>query len=589
MDDRGTSRSEDVMTTGTTPMDEWKHIPWKPIERNVFKLQKRIYQASLKNDRKKVHRLQKLLMKSRSGRLLAVRRVTQDNQGKKTAGIDGVKSLTPKQRLHLSTSLKVDGKASPLRRVEIPKPGTSETRKLGIPTMHDRALQALVKQALEPEWEARFEANSYGFRPGRSCHDAINAICASVNQQAKWCYDADIAKCFDRIAHEPLLAKVQTSPTLRRQLRAWLLAGVMDHGELFPTEAGTPQGGCISPLLANIALHGMEDDLRTHCRTLSDREPRLIRYADDFVVLHKDKAVVEECQRFTTGWLKQMGLSPKPSKTRVTHTLERGEHEPGFDFLGFHIQQFPIGKTRSGKRKNGSLLGFKTRIKPSSAAVKKHVEKLRETLRKNRSVDQALLITLLAPIIVGWCNYFAIYACAETFRKLSGVLFCMLRAWALRRHPKQGKHEVLGKYWRVGDGEGWRFGPRESRQRLPIHPDTAVKIHAKVAGRRSPYDGDWVYWSTRMGREPTTQDRVARLLRDQRGRCRECGLYFRVGDRMEIDHVRPKTEGGTDARSNRQLLHRHCHDRKTARDNEVRMKSAMPSRSRVRRKPQARF
>lgn len=232
MDDRGTSRSEDVMTTGTTPMDEWKHIPWKPIERNVFKLQKRIYQASLKNDRKKVHRLQKLLMKSRSGRLLAVRRVTQDNQGKKTAGIDGVKSLTPKQRLHLSTSLKVDGKASPLRRVEIPKPGTSETRKLGIPTMHDRALQALVKQALEPEWEARFEANSYGFRPGRSCHDAINAICASVNQQAKWCYDADIAKCFDRIAHEPLLAKVQTSPTLRRQLRAWLLAGVMDHGEL---------------------------------------------------------------------------------------------------------------------------------------------------------------------------------------------------------------------------------------------------------------------------------------------------------------------------------------------------------------------
>ena len=181
------------MTTGTTPMDEWKTLPWKRIERNVFKLQKRIYQASQQKNRKKVHKLQRLLMKSQSGRLLAVRRVTQDNQGKKTAGIDGVKSLTPKQRFKLSTTLKIDGKASPVRRVEIPKPGTDEKRGLGIPTIGDRAKQALVKQALEPEWEARFEPNSYGFRPGRSCHDAIDAICLSINKVAKSCYDADIA------------------------------------------------------------------------------------------------------------------------------------------------------------------------------------------------------------------------------------------------------------------------------------------------------------------------------------------------------------------------------------------------------------
>src|SRR3990167_5290421 len=193
------------MTTGTTPMDEWKTLPWKRIERNVFKLQKRIYQASQQKNRKKVHKLQRLLMKSQSRRLLAVRRVTQDNQGKKTAGIDGVKSLTPKQRFKLSTTLKIDGKASPVRRIEIPKPGTDEKRGLGIPTIGDRAKQALVKQALEPEWEARFEPNSYGFRPGRSCHDAIDAICLSINKVAKSCYDADIAKCFDRIAREPLL------------------------------------------------------------------------------------------------------------------------------------------------------------------------------------------------------------------------------------------------------------------------------------------------------------------------------------------------------------------------------------------------
>ena len=207
------------MTTGKTPMDEWKTIPWRQVERNVFKLQKRIYSASLQNDRKKVHRLQRLLMTSRSGRLLAVRRVTQDNQGKKTAGIDGVKSLTPRQRLNLSRNLKAEGKASPVRRVEIPKPDSTEKRPLGIPTMRDRATQALVKQALEPEWEAKFEPNSYGFRPGRSCHDAIMAIFNAISIQAKSCLDADITKCFDRIAREPLLEKVQTSPMLRRQIR----------------------------------------------------------------------------------------------------------------------------------------------------------------------------------------------------------------------------------------------------------------------------------------------------------------------------------------------------------------------------------
>jgi RNA-directed DNA polymerase len=554
------------MTTGNPPMDEWKTLPWKRIERNVFKLQKRIYQASMQNDRKKVHKLQRLLMKSRSGRLLAVRRVTQDNQGKKTAGIDGVKLLSPRKRLKLSATLKIEGKASPVRRVEIPKPGTTELRKLGIPTMRDRALQSLVTSALEPEWEARFEPNSYGFRPGRSCHDAINAICIALSKQAKWCYDADIAKCFDRFAHEPLLDKVNTFPSLRGQIKAWLKSGVMDHGELFPTEMGSPQGGCISPLMANIALHGMENDLSAHCRPLTKIEPRMVRYADDFVILHKDKAIIEECQQFTTGWLKQMGLEPKASKTRVVHTLESADHEPGFDFLGFNIRQYRAGKTRSAMGCDGKLLGFNTHIKPSKASVQRHTEKLREIVRKHRSVEQELLIKLLAPKIVGWCNYFAIYACAQTFRQLSCVMFAMLLAWANRRHPEKGKHWIGDKYWRMNDGGGWRFQPRGSGRDLPKHTDTPVRIHTKVAGGRSPYDGDWVYWSTRLGREPTTPARVARLLKEQGGRCRECGLYFRSGDKMEIDHVRPRTQGGTGARWNLQLLHRHCHDHKTARD-----------------------
>lgn len=227
---------------------EWEDIPWRKLERKTSKLQKRIYQASRRGEIKKVRKLQKLLMKSRLAKLLAVRRVTQENKGKKTAGVDAVKSLSPKQRLELAKNLRLTDKAKPTRRVWIPKPGRDEKRPLGIPVIHERALQALVKQAMEPEWEARFEPNSFGFRRGRSCHDAIKAIWDNISQKPKWVLDADIAQCFDRINHETLLCKLNTSPKIRRQIRAWLRAGVMDGLKYFDTTEGTPQGGVISPL-----------------------------------------------------------------------------------------------------------------------------------------------------------------------------------------------------------------------------------------------------------------------------------------------------------------------------------------------------
>ncbi|WP_414519919.1 reverse transcriptase N-terminal domain-containing protein, partial [Nostoc sp. PCC 9305] len=227
------------------PMVEWKDIPWRKLERVVYKLQKRIYRASLRGDVKALRKLQKTLMKSWYAKCLAVRRVTQDNQGKKTAGVDGIKTLSPAARLKLVANLKLGSKVKPTRRVWIPKPGADEKRPLGIPTMYDRALQALVKQALEPEWEARFEPNSYGFRAGRSCHDAIEAIFNSISKKAKYVLDADISKCFDQINHKALLQKLNTFPTIRRQIRAWLKAGVMESGQLFSTSEGTPQGGVI--------------------------------------------------------------------------------------------------------------------------------------------------------------------------------------------------------------------------------------------------------------------------------------------------------------------------------------------------------
>ncbi len=549
------------MNTAEQPMYGWNATPWKEVERNVFKLQKRIYQASKRDDVRKVRKLQRLLMTSQAARLLAVRRVTQDNQGKKTAGVDGVRSLTPSERLRLSQTLRISGRSSPVRRVWIPKPGSQEQRPLGIPTMKDRALQALIKTTLEPEWEARFEANSYGFRPGRSCHYAIEAIFNAIRYKPKWVLDADIAKCFDRINHEELLRKINAGATLRRQLKAWLKAGILDGGRLFPSDAGSPQGATVSPLLANIALHGLETEItKAYPPKWNRLAPITVRYADDFVVLHEDQAVVNQCRTVASEWLKTMGLELSETKTRLTHTLETAEGKPGFDFLGFHIRQFEAGKTRSGKNSRGSLLGFKSRIKPSRKARDSHVQRLRQTLSQHRHSEQALLIIALNRIVVGWTNYFAVRDSRGTFEGLQHVLYGMLRGWARSRHPGKGNGWIVNKYWRIKQGLGWRFQPTNSTLALRRHDETRQRKHVKVQGGRSVYDGDWVYWGARLGRHPELSKRVAGLLKRQRGRCLECGLFFKEAETLVEEFIVPRASGGRNSITNCVLLHRHCRD-----------------------------
>src|SRR5688572_29754496 len=260
---------------------------------------------------------------------LAVRKVTQDNRGKRTAGVDGVKNLMPTQRLALAAALPIRPTGRAVRRVWIPKPGKPERRPLGIPTLRDRAAQTLVRLALEPEWEARFEPNSFGFRPGRSTHDAIEMLFTAICKKPKYVLDADIAACFDRIDHPALLARLDTYPALRRAIRGWLRADVLDGAEMFPTEAGTPQGGPLSPLLANVALHGLETAICTafpRDRYAAGRvdwgwRPIVVRYADDFVVVHEDRDVIEQARQIAAQWLASVGLELKPEKTRIGHTL----------------------------------------------------------------------------------------------------------------------------------------------------------------------------------------------------------------------------------------------------------------------------
>jgi RNA-directed DNA polymerase len=548
---------------------EWQAIPWRKLERKVYKLQKRIYKASSRGDVNAVRRLQKTLMKSWSARCLAVRRVSQDNQGKKTAGVDGQKSLTPKQRLNLVGNLKLGTKASPTRRVWIPKPGMEEKRPLGIPTMSDRALQALVKLALEPEWEARFEPNSFGFRPGRSCHDAIEAIFKAINAKAKYVLDADIAKCFDRINHEALLNKLNTFPTIRRQIRAWLKAGVMDDKQLFPTSEGTPQGGVISPLLANIALHGMENRIkeafpRKVVKGVYFSPPNFIRYADDFVILHKDETVVQRCREIISEWLNGMGLELKPSKTRLIHTLNKYEDKaPGFNFLGFNIRQYKVSKYHSGKDTKGELLGFKPIITPSKEKQKAHYERVSSIIDAHKSAPQT---------IRGWANYYSSVCSKEIFTHLDSLLFGKLVAWAKRRHPNKTWEWIAKKYWGTIGDDNCVFATKQdgkTPKRLLKYEATPIVRHIKVKGDASLYDGNLIYWSTRMGTHPEATTRVAILLKMQKGKCAHCGMYFKDGDLLEVDHKIPKSKGGKDEYKNLQILHRHCHDQKTANDDKA--------------------
>ncbi|NET60808.1 MAG: group II intron reverse transcriptase/maturase [Symploca sp. SIO2E6] len=567
-----------------TPMYEWNQLPWHKLEREVFKLQKRIYQASNCGNVKLVRRLQKLLMKSWAAKCLAVRRVSQNNQGKKTAGVDGVKSLTPKQRLTLINNLELGTKVKPTRRVWIPKPGKEEKRPLGIPTMNDRALQALVKLALEPEWEAQFEPNSYGFRPGRSCQDAIEAIYIAINQKAKYVLDADIAKCFDNIDHKRLLRKLNTSPTIRRQIRAWLKAGVMDDGQFSDTSEGTPQGGVISPLLANIALHGMEWRIKEYVETcdlkrsdgkyqLPKRDKRdsvqIIRYADDFVILHKDVTVVQGCREIISEWLNDIGLELKPSKTRLVHTLKEHEgQKAGFDFLGFHVQQFRVGKYATGRDKKGIPLGFKTLITPSQEKCKTHYEQIKKVVKTHKGTSQKRLIEKLNPIIRGWANYYSTVCSTKAFSKMDAQIYTLLESWAKHRHRNKGKKWLAKRYWKTIGGNNWVFATREGDFpiRLLKHSATKTQYYVKVKGDASPYDGNLVYWSIRMGKNPEMPKRTASLLKKQKGKCTHCGYYFKDGDVIELDHIIPKSLGGKDEYKNWQLLHRHCHDTKTALD-----------------------
>ena len=400
--------------------------------------------------------------------------------------------------------------------------------------------------------------------------------------------DADIAKCFDRINHLELLRKIGQKGTVRKQIKSWLKSGVVDGVTYADTSEGTPQGGVISPILANIALHGMENMLKKYiegvklrypngqCMPKRDRRSSLcvIRYADDFVVMHESFEVVQRCRELISEWLKDIGLELKPSKTRLAHTLLKEESEdgiPGFKFLGFNIRQYRAGKSVSARNSKSKVLGFNTYIVPAKEAIKKHINDLREAIASHKHSPQAALIKKLNPIIRGWCGYNKV-SDAQTRGIASGLdytLYLMLRKWAKRRCRSAKKST---QYWHKHGENNWVFStksPDEGGIRLLSHSTDfsySVNNYEKVKGRVSPFDGNQTYWATRKGSHPELTTRVATLLKKQKGRCAHCGLTFKDEDILEVDHIQARAVGGKDIYENLQLLHGHCHDEKTRND-----------------------
>lgn len=538
----------------------WNSIKWNEIQIYVLDLQFKIFEHAKSGNMNQVRYFQRKLVCSEQAKLLTVRTVTQDNRGKKTAGIDGISELSPLQRFKMLKRLVLDGKASKIKRVWIPKVN-GKLRPLGIPTLEDRAKQCLVKLALEPEWETRFETNSYGFRPGYSTSDAKWVIARQLQGGPKYFLDADIKGCFDNIDHKYLLRKLNTMKMFERQIQSWLQAGIMaDKPEdSFETnETGTPQGGVTSPLLMNIALHGMENNV---VENLTKRnEIKVVRYADDFVIFGKTLESVQKAKEIVKVFLKPIGLELSEEKTRIGHSMEKvtgTESPPGLNFLGYHFRNVKCSIHRGVKSTQGKNQPFKLITHPSKDAVKRHKANLRVTLKKYKRAPLGKMIERTASIIKGWTWYHSVTQCHKTFSKIDSWLWARLWRWACKRY--KGRKNAKLKCFNV---KGWRFGYIDPKTNISYtlnrHDQTKVRKHIKIKANASVYDKNLVqYFAERL---PLTHPRSKSLMgifKKQKYSCPVCSLLFQPTDIIELHHV-------IDDKSQRtgklQWLHGHCHD-----------------------------
>lgn len=514
----------------------WNDINWTLVQERISRQQRRVYKASMEGNKTKVHAIQRRILVSLDAKILAVRRVTTENKGR----VDDVKSILHDKKIELAYRLKLDGKASPIRRTYIPKPGKSDMRPQGIQTVEDRAKQMLTKLALEPEWEAIFEPNSYGFRPGRSCHDAIATLFLSLRGKSRYVLDADIQKCFDRIDHEKLIKKLSTFGLMESQIKAWLKADIMvgylnRPDEVFQSMEGTPQSGVISTLLANIALHGLGDYIkdwyantwypvtgRNSNVAKRDRKADIgfSRYADDFVITAPELVDIEAIEKQVAIWLdNEAGLKLSKAKSRIINSTE------GFEFLGFQIITI----------KNQSSEKYKVKIHPSRASKARIIQRIRKLIQENKSASSYSLNTLLSSRIIGWANYFRFSECIKDFSKIDSMIFNQVRAWVFRRKSKGLKSRTKLKLKYFPEGNTYRFRGKDFKNNWILTGQTLDKggklkenflpkmvwvgstQYIKIKGNASPYDGNYLYWAKRAEEYSGLNHRISKSIRIKEG------------------------------------------------------------------------
>lgn len=534
----------------------WHSIDWAECHRNLRRLQARIVKATEEGRWNKVKALQWLLTHSLSGKAVAVKRVTENN-GKNTPGVDGETWPTPEAKTAAVKSLRRRGyQPQPLRRVYIPK-SNGKLRPLGIPTMKDRAMQALHLLALDPVSETKADRNSYGFRRARSAHDALEQCFTALgkpSKSAQWVLDADIKGCFDNIDHDWMLTHI---PMDRQMLRKWLKAGYVERASLFPTEMGTPQGGIISPTLANMVLDGLERRLTDRIRQrkangLVVYNPKInfIRYADDFVVTGDSAETLDRVKAVVIEFLAERGLQLSPEKTRIVHISE------GFNFLGQNVR----------------LYGDKVLIKPSQEALKRIYDKVRDIVQRNKAVEQRDLIRMLNPVIQGWVNYHRHAVSSVAFSKLDFLIWKLLWQWAKRRHRGKGRKWIKQRYWRTLGTRTWTFatdvsdGESVRTVSLVYATDTRIRRHVKVQAELNPYSPRWEgYLAERHALQGANslngRARLRRLWFSQNGLCPECGEPITRETGWQVHHVYRRADGGSEQRSNLRMLHPNCHRR----------------------------
>ena len=565
--------------------EKWNSVNWPLVEERVFRYQQRIYRASQNGNKKVIRNLQHRVLTSLDSKLLAVRQVTIENNEINTLVVDKKMYTTPEDKIKLALSLKVDGKVKSIKKgeiLEVSRP--DQKRPLDILTVKDLAKQALCHLALEPEWEAVFEADSYGFRPGRSCHDAIQAAFETLSkkglqsQYRKLVLKVNIEKCFDPSNHRLLLTKLDNNPIIQKQVKAWLRAGILKGSSfkeslqfLIKNETIISKEEIISPLLSNIVLHGLINHLKTGVNTIQDKNNQtvskqsdliVIRYASDILVIHKDKTVISRAKHEIENWLwKHSKLSLNQEKTKIYNSTQ------GFDFLGF---------TLTSLNQNGT---DRLKIYPSRIEQANILLNFREVIKRNKATSAYRLITILKPKLLEWGNYYRYSECKLVFSKISYYIYQKLRAWAFRIDKRHGRKIVKEKYFpsrksyyfeeSMHDDNWILYGKEKDRDGkireifLPRLSWIKSKKWVKVKNTKSPFDGDRIYWTARLISYRRLSKRVSKLLKRQQGFCPYCKTRFYLDSVMEVDHIQPKALGGKDTNDNLQLLHNYCHIQKT--------------------------